>query len=63
MVEAFFQPLNIFLIGLGGGFLIPLLYRIAKPLPAIGFVAALCGSPRSLSSTSGGFTAAAPPLK
>ena len=43
MVEALLQPLNIFLIGLGGGFLIPLLYKIAKPLPAIAFVAALIG--------------------
>ncbi|AWC23115.1 Multiple resistance and pH homeostasis protein A [Aminobacter sp. MSH1] len=43
MVEALFQPLNIFLLGLGGGFLIPLLYRIAKPLPALAFITALCG--------------------
>ncbi|PWK68997.1 proton-conducting transporter membrane subunit [Aminobacter sp. AP02] len=43
MVEAVLQPLNIFLLGLGGGFLIPLLYKIAKPLPAIAFVAALVG--------------------
>lgn len=43
MVDGFFQPLNIFLLGLGGGFLIPLLYRVAKPLPAIAFVIALAG--------------------
>ncbi|QRM54390.1 proton-conducting transporter membrane subunit [Sinorhizobium sp. BG8] len=43
MVEGLLQPLNIFLLGLGGGFLIPLLYRIAKPLPAVGFVVALAG--------------------
>lgn len=43
MVDSFLQPLNIFLLGLGGGFLIPLLYRIAKPLPAAGFVVALSG--------------------
>lgn len=43
MVEALLQPLNIFLLGLGGGFLIPLLYKIAKPLPAIAFLAALVG--------------------
>lgn len=43
MVEALLQPLNIFLLGLGGGFLIPLLYRIGKPLPAIAFVVALVG--------------------
>ncbi len=46
MVNSLFQPLNIFLLGLGGGFLIPLLYRIAKPLPAAGFVVALCGDDR-----------------
>ncbi len=43
MVEGLLQPLNIFILGLGGGFLIPLLYRIAKPLPAIAFAVALCG--------------------
>ncbi|MGO4836927.1 proton-conducting transporter membrane subunit, partial [Rhizobiaceae sp. 2RAB30] len=43
MVEALFQPLNIFLFGLGGGFLIPLLYRIGKPLPGLAFWVALAG--------------------
>lgn len=43
MVEALLHPLNIFLFGLGGSFLIPLLYRIAKPLPAVIFVLALAG--------------------
>lgn len=43
MVDSLFQPLNIFLLGLGGGFLIPLLYKIAKPLPAAGFIIALSG--------------------
>ncbi|KQV66323.1 proton-conducting transporter membrane subunit [Rhizobium sp. Root1220] len=43
MVDGLLQPLNIFLLGLGGGFLIPLLYRIAKPLPAVGFIVALLG--------------------
>ncbi|WP_027232789.1 proton-conducting transporter membrane subunit [Phyllobacterium sp. UNC302MFCol5.2] len=43
MVEALLQPLNIFLFGLGGSFLIPLLYRIAKPLPAVAFGLALVG--------------------
>ncbi|MBP1870331.1 formate hydrogenlyase subunit 3/multisubunit Na+/H+ antiporter MnhD subunit [Ensifer adhaerens] len=43
MVDSLFQPLNIFLLGLGGGFLIPLLYKIAKPLPAAGFIIALLG--------------------
>lgn len=43
MVDSLFQPLNIFLLGLGGGFLIPLLSRIAKPLPAMGFITALLG--------------------
>lgn len=43
MVEALLQPLNIFLLGLGGGFLIPLLYRISKYLPAVAFAVALGG--------------------
>lgn len=43
MVEALLQPLNIFLLGLGGGFLIPLLYKIAKPLPAKALLVALVG--------------------
>ena len=43
MVTGFFQPLTIFLLGLGGGFLIPLLYRVAKPLPAAAFLVALIG--------------------
>jgi formate hydrogenlyase subunit 3/multisubunit Na+/H+ antiporter MnhD subunit len=41
MVDGVLQPLNIFLLGLGGGFLIPLLHKIGRPLPAIAFVAAL----------------------
>jgi len=43
MVGGVLQPLTIFLLGLGGGFLIPLVYRIAKPLPAIVFFTALAG--------------------
>lgn len=43
MVDSLLQPLNIFLLGLGGGFLIPLLYRIAKPLPAAAFIFSLMG--------------------
>jgi formate hydrogenlyase subunit 3/multisubunit Na+/H+ antiporter MnhD subunit len=43
MVEGFSQPLYIFVLGLGGGFLIPLLYRIGKPLPGPGFLLALLG--------------------
>lgn len=43
MVEGLLHPLDIFILGLGGGFLIPLLYRIAKPLPAIAFFVALAG--------------------
>jgi len=26
-----FQPMGIFLFGIGGGFLIPILYRLGKP--------------------------------
>lgn len=43
MVEALSQPLYIFILGLGGGFLIPLLYRIGRPLPPVGFFASLFG--------------------
>jgi formate hydrogenlyase subunit 3/multisubunit Na+/H+ antiporter MnhD subunit len=41
MVANLLQPLNIFVIGLAGGFLIPLLYRIGKPLSRIGFLFSL----------------------
>ena len=43
MVDGLAQPLNIYLLGLGGGFLIPLLYHIARPLPAMAFLIALGG--------------------
>ena len=43
MVESLFHPLNIFLLGLGGGFLIPLLYRLGKVWLTLGFVTALAG--------------------
>jgi len=41
MVASLLHPLNIFIVGLGGGFLIPLLYRLGKSWAAAGFVAAL----------------------
>ena len=44
MVDALVHPINIFLLGLGGGFLIPLLYKIGKPLPAIGGRGAMSSS-------------------
>lgn len=43
MVEGLLHPLNIFIIGLGGGFLIPLLYKVSKGLPAIAFWVSLLG--------------------
>lgn len=43
MVASLFQPLNIFLIGLGGGFVIPLLYRLGKAWLHAGFWLALTG--------------------
>ncbi len=49
MVEGLIHPLNIFLLGLGGGFLIPLLYRLSKRLPAVAFWVAL-GSIAALSA-------------
>ncbi|CAM5304946.1 NAD(P)H-quinone oxidoreductase subunit 2, chloroplastic [Afipia felis] len=43
MVAALFHPLNIFLFGLGGGFVIPLLYQLGKPWLHTGFFFALTG--------------------
>ncbi|MGF6470858.1 complex I subunit 5 family protein [Paraburkholderia youngii] len=43
MVAALFHPLQIFILGLGGGFVIPLLYRLGKPWLTLGFFIALCG--------------------
>ena len=40
---ALFHPLNIFLLGLGGGFVIPLLYRLGKGWLHAGFFIALGG--------------------
>ncbi|MBN9582721.1 MAG: proton-conducting membrane transporter [Afipia sp.] len=42
MVESLFHPLNIFIVGLGGGFAIPLLYRLGKGWLHGGFIVALC---------------------
>ncbi len=42
MVSGLFHPLNIFIAGLGGGFAIPLLYRLGKPWLHGGFIIALC---------------------
>ncbi|WP_027577952.1 proton-conducting transporter membrane subunit [Bradyrhizobium sp. Ai1a-2] len=41
MVESLLHPLNIFIVGLGGGFLIPLFYRLGKSWVAAAFVLAL----------------------
>jgi formate hydrogenlyase subunit 3/multisubunit Na+/H+ antiporter MnhD subunit len=41
MLESLLHPLNIFIVGLGGGFLIPLFYRLGKSWVAIAFVLAL----------------------
>src|SRR3974390_1261234 len=41
MVESLLHPLNIFIVGLGGGFLIPLFYRLGKSWVAPAFVLAL----------------------
>ncbi|HEY2023656.1 complex I subunit 5 family protein [Paraburkholderia sp.] len=43
MVAALFHPLHIFILGLGGGFVMPLLYRLGKPWLTLGFFIALCG--------------------
>ena len=41
MVGSLLHPLNIFILGLGGGFLIPLLYRLGKTWVVAGFIGAL----------------------
>ena len=41
MVASLLHPLNIFIIGLGGGFLIPLLYRLGKGWVASALVLSL----------------------
>jgi len=41
MVESLLHPLNIFIVGLGGGFLLPILYRIGKSWVPWAFVVAL----------------------
>ena len=38
-----FQPMGIFLFGIGGGFLIPILYRLGKPWLHGGFALAMAG--------------------
>src|SRR5579864_2330449 len=43
MVAGLFHPLYIFILGLGGGFVIPLLYRLGKPWLTGGFFVALGG--------------------
>lgn len=43
MVAHLFQPLNIFILGLGGGFAIPLLYRLGERWLTGGFAIALGG--------------------
>jgi formate hydrogenlyase subunit 3/multisubunit Na+/H+ antiporter MnhD subunit len=43
MVATIFHPLNIFILGLGGGFLIPLLNRLGKGWVSVAFVLALMG--------------------
>jgi formate hydrogenlyase subunit 3/multisubunit Na+/H+ antiporter MnhD subunit len=41
MVASLLQPLNIFIVGLGGGFLIPLFHRLGKTWVAAAFIFAL----------------------
>ena len=41
MVASLLHPLNIYIVGLGVGFLIPLFYRFGKPWAGVVFVAAL----------------------
>ena len=41
MVSSLLHPLHIFTVGLGGGFLIPLLYRLGKIWVATAFILSL----------------------
>jgi hypothetical protein len=41
MVTGLLHPLNIFIVGLGGGFLIPLVYRLGQAWLSFVFIAAL----------------------
>ena len=41
MVEGLLHPLNIFIVGLGGAFLIPILYRLGAHAVALALVLAL----------------------
>lgn len=43
MVASLIHPLNIFIVGLGGGFVMPLLYRLGKTWLVAGFFVALAG--------------------
>ena len=43
MVASLLHPLNIFVLGLSGGFLIPLLSRLGKAWVSAAFVLALAG--------------------
>ncbi len=43
MLDSLFQPLTIFLLGLGGGFAIPVLYRLGGNWLSAGFILALGG--------------------
>jgi formate hydrogenlyase subunit 3/multisubunit Na+/H+ antiporter MnhD subunit len=63
MVEAFSQPLYIFILGLGGGFLIPLLHRVGTPLPPLGFFLSLFGMTIISAACFGSLLKGAPPFE
>lgn len=60
MVEALSQPLYIFILGLGGGFALPLLYRIGSSLPAVAFLFSLFGMAVISAACFGGVLSGAP---
>ena len=63
MVASLLHPLNIFIVGLGGGFLIPLLNRLGQVWVSAAFVFALVGMTLISGVALFGFMAGAPPIE
>ena len=63
MVASLFHPLNIFVLGLSGGFLIPLLNRIGTAWVSVVFVLALAGMTLISGISLFNFMAGAPPIE
>jgi formate hydrogenlyase subunit 3/multisubunit Na+/H+ antiporter MnhD subunit len=63
VVASLFHPLNIFVLGLSGGFLIPLLNRLGKAWVSVVFVLALAGMTLISGISLLKFMAGAPPIE